>query len=143
MLADIYGLGPESAWALEGFRCASASSSRRARSSRNAGLPPDARGKKGESLAVTRRAPARPPVTTAAARSLTCASRTHPRGRAPAYAFAGYLMEARPERLARLLDELGHGARERSPAESIERELGLDATALDARVARWAAEMGE
>jgi hypothetical protein len=52
-------------------------------------------------------------------------------------------MEARPERLARLLDELGHGARERSPAESIERELGLDATALDARVARWAAEMGE
>lgn len=56
------------------------------------------------------------------------------------YALARFLLEARPGGLARLLDELG-----RAPQGSIrvlEERLGMDLTALDVRLARWAAEVG-
>jgi hypothetical protein len=58
------------------------------------------------------------------------------------------LIEARGEKLARILDEVGHSEighdeGERDPGAILERELGLARGALDERLARWAAEMGD
>lgn len=149
MLADSYGLGSEAAWVVEGFALRLGELvTGEPDFVRNAGLPLDAASwPKGESPWHAAHALlARQPGPRIARLLELRAEDLRRDDLLLSYALACYLMEARPQRLARLLDELGNGARiEDAPetAEILERELGFPLDALDARLARWAAEMGE
>jgi len=149
MLRDSYGLGPDAAWALEGFSLRLGELVTGSPDFvRNAGTPIDpGRWKKGEGLWRASRAllaaEPRPPL--ARLFSLRAEDLTR-EDLLLSYALACYLIEARSGKLARLLDEIGHGATgagEPGMDAILEQELGLSPAALDARLARWAAEMSE
>jgi hypothetical protein len=145
MLRDSYGIGSDAAWALEGFSLRLgellAGSTELAR---NTGS--DAAGKKGASPWREARALLAAEPHPRLARLFGVQAQDLAREDVLlSYAFACYLIEARPGKLARLLDALGRGAAgEGSPdvGAVLEQELGLAPDALDAHLARWAAEMG-
>jgi hypothetical protein len=148
MLRDSYGLGSEDVWALEGFSLRLGELVTGSPDFvRNAGTPIDpARWKKGEDPWRAARAllaaESRPPL--ARLFGLRAEDLTR-EDLLLSYALAGYLIEARPGKLARLLDEIGRGATgtgEPSVGAILEQELGLAPAMVDARLARWAAEMG-
>jgi hypothetical protein len=145
MLRDSYGLGSEDVWALEGFalrlgELLTGSSE----FVRHAGTP--IVWKKGDPWREARALLADEPRPRLAWLVDLPGKDFAREDFLLAYALACYLIEARPAGLARLLDELGQrGAGEvsRPAGEILEQELGLAIDALDTRLARWAAEMGE
>jgi len=148
MLRDSYGIGIDAAWALEGFSLRLGELlTGSTELARNTGTPIDAGGKKGASPWREARALLAAEPHPRLARLFGVRTQDLTREDVLlSYAFACYLIEAQPGKLARVLDAIGHDAAgEGAPdvGAILEQELGLGPDALDARLARWAAEMGE
>jgi len=148
MLRDSYGIGIDAAWALEGFSLRLGELlTGSTELARNTGNPIDAAGKKGASPRREARALLAAEPHPRLARLFGVRTQDLTREDVLlSYTFACYLIEAQPGKLARVLDAIGHDAAgEGAPdvGAILEQELGLGPDALDARLARWAAEMGE